>query len=279
MAGRKAYSTDLTDEQWAVLEPLLPRPRRRGRPRAVDLREVLNTLFYQDRTGCQWRNLPHDLLPKSTAWYYFDQWKKDGTWQDLMDVLRRQVRAAAGREEEPSAGAIDTQSVPTHHQGADSDVDGGKNVKGRKRHFLVDTMGLLLAVAVTAASLHDGRSAHRVLGQLSPRTRRRLQVIFADTKYNTQPLRDWIRDHGHGYRIVVVSRPEGGPFEVLPMRWVVERSYAWACYHRRLSKDYERTTTSSEAWVKVSMVGLMLRRLRPTKPSKSSPEFKYRKMG
>jgi putative transposase len=275
MADRKSYPSDLTDEQWAVLGPLIPPPGKRGRPREVDMREVLNTLLYQCRTGCQWRYLPTNLLPKSTVWYYFNKWKGDGTWQAMMDALRRQVRVAAGREEEPSAGVIDTQSVKTHHQGAQSDVDGNKNVKGRKRHIVVDMLGLVLAVAVTPASLHDGRSAPAVLGQLGAQAERRLVVIFADSKYNTEPLREWIVNNGKKYRIEVVRRPSG-KFVVLKKRWVVERTYAWACYNRRLSKDYERTTSSSEAWFKVSMIHLMLKRLAPAVASKSEPEFKYR---
>lgn len=276
MTARKAYPSDLTDEQWSVLEALLPGPKARGRRREVDLREVLNTIFYQCRTGCAWRYLPHDLQPKSTVWDYFNNWKRDGTWISIMDALRRMVRVAAGREEDPSAAIIDTQTVATHHQGADSDVDGHKNVKGRKRHIVSDTMGLVLAVVVTAASLHDGRSAHQVLGKLSERTKRRLQVIFADNKYNTEPLRVWIDERGEPYRIEVVSRPSG-EFKVLRIRWVVERTHAWVCFNRRLSKDYERTTSSSEAWIEISMIHLMLRRLKPRKVSKECPEFTYRR--
>ena len=276
MAERKPYPSDLSDAQWAVLEPLLPPAKPGGRERTVDMREVMNTLLYQARTGCQWAYLPHDLLPKSTVWDYFDAWKKDGTWQAIMDALRRAVRKADGREEDPSAAVIDTQSVATHHQGAQSDVDGGKKVKGRKRHIVVDTLGLLLAVAVTAASLHDGRSAPEVLGKLDGRTTRRLEVIFADAKYRTDPLDVWIEREGHTYRIEVVSRPSGRVFKVLPMRWVVERTYAWLGWNRRLSKDYERTTASSETWMQVGMIHLMLKRLKPSKPTKSYPKFTYR---
>jgi putative transposase len=275
-APRKAYPSDLTDDQWALIAPLIPPHKAGGRPRTTDMREVLNTLLYISRTGCQWAYVPHDLLPKSTAWEYFSAWKQDGTWQSIMDALRRQVRVAAGREADPSGGVIDTQTAETHHQGADSDVDGNKNVKGRKRHTVVDTLGLLLAVAVTRASLHDGRAAPAVLGQLSAETERRLEVIFADSKYHTEPLREWVVNNGKKYRIEVVRRPSG-KFVVLKKRWVVERTYAWACYNRRLSKDYERTTSSSEAWFKVGMIHLMLKRLKPVKHTKSYPEFTYRK--
>jgi len=276
MADRKPYPSDLTDAQWTVLEPLLPPAKPGGRERTVNLREVMNTLLYQARTGCQWAYLPHDLLPKSTVWDYFNAWKQDGTWQAIMDALRRRVRTEEGKEEDPSAAVLDTQSVATHHQGAQSDVDGGKKVKGRKRHIVVDTLGLLLAVTVTAASLHDGRSAPEVLGKLDAQTRRRLEVIFADSKYNTEPLRVWIEREGHKYCIEVVSRPSGKVFKVLPMRWVVERTYAWLGRNRRLSKEYERTTTSSEAWMQVGMIHLMLKRLKPSEHTKSYPEFTYR---
>ena len=270
---RQAYPSDLSDEQWGLLQPLIPPEKPGGRPRAVNMREVLNTLLYQSRTGCQWGYLPHDLLPKSTVWDYFARWRDDGTWQRILDSLRRQVRAAAGRQEDPSAACIDTQSVQTHHQGADSTVDGGKKVKGRKRHIVVDTLGLLLAVAVTGAAVHDGRSAPEVLGKLDGQTTRRLQVIFADSKYHTEPLQSWIAERGLQYRIEVVSRPSSGRFEVIPKRWVVERTYAWLGYNRRLSKEYERTTQSSEAWMQIGMIHLLTKRL---KPKKGVPEFKYR---
>lgn len=179
----------------------MPKPKDRGRAREVDLREVMNTLFYQSRTGCQWAYLPHDLLPKSTVWDYFDAWNKDGTWQRIMDALRRRIRTEATppRQEDPSAACIDTQSVPTHHQGTQSTVDGGKKVKGRKRHIVVDTTGLLLVVAVTAASLHDGRSAPEVLAKLDEQTKHRLEVIFGDGKYRTDPLDEWIANRGERY--------------------------------------------------------------------------------
>jgi putative transposase len=261
MADRKPYPTDVSDEQWARIEPLLPAAKTGGRHRKIDLREVINTLFYQDKTGCQWAMLPHDLLPKSTVWDYFKAWKTDGTWQKIVDALRREVRTNAGRESDPSVACIDTQTVATHHQGAESSKDGFKLIKGRKRHIVVDSLGLLLAVAVTAGAAHDGRSAPAVLSKLDAQTKRRLEVIFADAKYQGEFLANWIIENGDCYHLVIGKKSEKKGFQPEHVRWVVERTYAWLGYSRRLSKDYERTTTSSEAWVQVSSIRLMLRRV------------------
>jgi putative transposase len=275
MSNRKPYPSDLTDEQWALIEPLLPPEKPKGAPRQVDLREVVNTILYISRTSCQWRFIPHDLLPKSTVFDYFKAWQKDGTWQRLTDTLRRRVRQVAGREAEPATAAIDSQTVATAHQGADSDVDGGKNVKGRKRHIVVCSMGLLLAVLVTAANKNEGTQGPRVLGKLSAQTTSRLEKVYADSKYHCTAMWQWVRRPGVNYRIEVARRV-GKKFKVLPGRWVVERTYAWMGYNRRLSKDYERTTSSSEAFCQISMIHLMARRL---SPNKGVPKFKYRSSG
>jgi len=272
---RKPYSTDLTDEQWHILQPLLPAAKPGGRPRIVDMREVVNTLFYQNRTGCQWDLLPHDLLPKSTVYDYFCRWRDDGTWQKVLDTLREAVRQQAGRHPAPSAGSIDSQTVKGTEVGGARGYDGNKKVNGRKRHIIVDTLGLLLAILVTAAAADDGTTAPQVLAKLDAQTHPRLALLSADQKYNNQTLNGWMAQQQVGYKIEVVERPVGTKgFVLLHRRWVVERTFAWLGRYRRNSKDYERLTASSEATVKVSMIHLMLRRLKPDK-TKQMPAFTY----
>jgi putative transposase len=260
---RKPYPSDLADEQWALLEPLIPPAWPGGRPRKADMREVVNALFYLVREGCTWRALPHDFPPWRTVYNYFRWWTRDGTWQRLLDTLRPQARAQAGRAPTPRVACIDSQSAKTAQGGEQVGTDGGKKVRGRKRHVVVDTLGLLLAAVVTAANVDDARAAQQLFAQLPGKDWPRLEVVQADAKYHSPELDRWLRVHHRPYWVMVVSRPPGERrFIPLRSRWVVERTFAWLGRYRRLSRDYEHVTESSEAVVKIAGTRHYLRRLR-----------------
>jgi putative transposase len=268
------YDTDLTDEQFGLLKPFLPKPKRMGRPPA-DLREVTDGILYLVRTGCQWRLLPKDFPPWSTVHTWYRRWRRDGTWGRIHEALRRQVRTQAGRDPSPRSSAVDSQSVKTPAAGGDSGFDNGKKVKGRKRHIWVDSMGLLLAVLVTTADVPDARAACDLLG--SGRVwdeLPRLEVVYADSQYRAGYLQEDVFDLV-SFRLHVVSRPaDAKGFVRLPQRWVVERTFAWLGRSRRLAKDCEHRPDSSEAMIQVSMIHMMLGRLAPIK-RKRTQRFRY----
>jgi putative transposase len=257
---RKTYPTDLTDAQWKLIEPLLPEARPGGRPRSVDLREVLDGIFYVVKGGVPWRMLPHDLPPWGTVHFYYRKWRLDGTWGRILDVLRTRLRHADGRQKGPSAAVGDSQGVHTAEGGGERGYDMGKRVAGRKRPIGVDTMGLLLAVVVHSASVQDRDGVKLVTAGLKARSPR-LRLIWADGA--SEAAVGWAKQFGR-FVLELVRKPAGQKgFVLLPRRWVGERTFAWLVRCRRLARDYERLTESSEAMVHGAMIRLMLRRLKP----------------
>ena len=267
-AKPKRYPSDLTRTQWERLKPLLPDAKPGGRPREVDVREVLNGIFYIGRGGCGWRMMPKDLPPWSTCYDYFRQWRNAGIWSRVDDALRAQVRHKDGRKKSPSMGIIDSQSVKTTEPGGPRGKDAHKKVNGRKRHLVVDTLGMVVSAVVHSAGIQDRDGAKLVLKKMVGRFPR-LKKIRADAIYNGG-IAEWTKEVG-GWILEVVAHPkadgkaadaeEPKKFKVLPWRWIVERTFAWLGRYRRLSKDYERTEESSESWIYVSMIHWMLRRL------------------
>ena len=266
------YPSDLTDEQWALVEPLIP-VYPGGRPRTTSMRDVLDAIFYLLRTGCQWKYLPKDFPPKSTVWGYFNEWRHNGTLDTIHDTLRDRVR----KEEKPGrprrTASIDSQSVDTSSGGEAVGRDNAKNVDGRKRHIVVDSLGLLLAVLVTAACVDDAKAAAELFGRLEGQPVSRVRRVFADGKYHNFALYEWVEANAR-WELEIVRRPEGAKGWVrLPIRWTVERTFAWLGKCRRLSVDREKSTRSAEAMVRLAMIHLMLNRLFP---KDDQPEFQYR---
>jgi putative transposase len=258
----RRYPSDLSDAEWARLQPLLPAPKPGGRPRTTDLRAVCNAIFYQAHTGCQWRYLPREFPAPGTVYDYFRTWRTDGTWDALNAALRAATRTAAGRDPTPSAAILDSQSVPMAQQPGERGYDGHKRVKGRKRHILVDTLGLLLAVAVLSATSSDRVGAQHTFLRLGWRVPR-LRLIWADGSYGGR-FAEWVA-RAYSWVLEVIPNPARTPGQrgmpVAKRRWVVERTFAWFGTARRLSKDYETHPASQEAWCYIVMIRLMLRRL------------------
>ena len=268
----ESYPSDVTDEQWKLIEPRIP-TYPGGRPRTTNLRDVVDAVFYVLRTGCQWRYLPKDFPPKSTVWRYFDEWRKNGTLDAIHDALRRQVRAKEKPYAPRTTLSVDSQSVDTTSGGEQRGRDNAKNVDGRKRHILVDSMGLLLAVLVTAANVDDAKAAAELFGRLEGQPVGKVTRVFADTKYHNTVLYQWVEQNA-AFELKVVRRPDGAKGWVrLPIRWTVERTFAWFGKCRRLTKDREKSVCSSEAFVKLAMIHTMLNRLKPTGEDAA---FKYR---
>lgn len=259
--NRKPYPTDLSDEQWKLLEPMLPPPERFGRKRSVDLREIFNALRYILRSGGAWRLLPHEFPKWTTVYYYFQKWRNTEWFATLNDRLRRLLRQQEGRNENPSAGSLDSQSVKTTEEGAgERGFDAGKKINGRKRHILVDTLGLLLAVKVHAADIQD-RDGAKLLLKMCRNRFPRLFLIWADGGYRGK-LIQWVANNCLWALEIVKRSDDVKGFQVLPRRWVVERTFAWLNKQRRLSKDYERNCQTSEAWIYLAMINVMLKRIK-----------------
>jgi len=256
---RQPYPSDLTESQWKQIRDLIPPGKSRTRPRVQDMREITNAILYVSRTGCQWRYIPHDFPVWQTIYGYFRTWSKNGVWVKIHNVLRSRLRVQAGHDEQPSAGCVDSQSVKTTEQSRSSTrgYDVHKATKGRKRHALVDTFGLILKLVVTHAGLQDRDGAMLLLDKIR-NLYPKLQHIWVDSAY-AGVLVKWALDCC-GIVLDVVKRVGRG-FKILPRRWVVERTFGWLNRYRRLSKDYETLTQNSESMIYVSMINLMLRRL------------------
>jgi putative transposase len=258
------YATELAPKQWQVLEPLLPPSKSTGRPRSVSLKQVMQAILYVLVTGCAWRLLPKDYPPYSTVYYYFRQWRDDGNWKRIHDALFEQVRRTAGRDLSPSAASMDSQSVPSSVMVQDAvGYDAAKKIKGRKRFTLVDTLGLLMAIQVVAANVPEREGARQLLNKVHQERDRfpRLAKIWVDGGFSAEDFMRWVIDTFR-WMLETVLRPQGAEgFVLLPKRWVVEPTYGWLHWCRRLNVDYEHLPASSEALIHIAMIRIMLRRL------------------
>jgi putative transposase len=267
------YPSDLTDDQWALVEPHIPPEPGGGRPRKTDLRDVRDAILYLLRTGCQWRYLPGDFPPRSTVWRHFDRWRRDGTLDRIHDALRRKVRTMEKPYHPRTSASVDSQSVDTTSGGEQRGRDNAKNVDGRKRHIVVDSLGLLLAVLVTAAAVDDATAAAALFARLEGQPMSQVKRMYADGKYHNFALYEWVENNAD-YDLSIVRRPKDAEgWVTLPIRWTVERTFAWLGKCRRLTVDREKSVLSSESMVKLAMIQLMLKRLRP---SDAEAEFHYR---
>jgi transposase len=254
------FETDLTDAQWDYLQPMLPNPQKLGR-KPTDRRVVIDAILYLLKGGVSWRLLPKNFPPWKTVYHVFRAWSLDGTWAALNDALRVCLRRSADRHDQPSAAILDSQSVKSDGHGGEVGFDAGKKIKGRKRHILVDTLGLLLGVVVTPASCPERDGAQRVLEHVGDWFTR-LRKLWVDGGYSGDNFAQWVRDHWPKLEVEVVKRSDKvSGFAVLPRRWVVERTFGWLMRHRRLVRDYERTEASAQSWIHLAMIRIQLRRL------------------